>query len=134
MFDVGANAGHYGVELREGGYGRQIVSFEPISAPFRHLAARAGKDPRWDAYQLGLGAAEEQRAILIAAADVFSSFKPPSDYTARKFVGAREVAREQVTVTTLRHFLAVHPAYLDGGKKAYLKIDTQGFERGCPTM
>ncbi len=128
VFDVGANVGHYGVELREGGFDGRIVSFEPIAAPFAKLATRANRDKNWDCYHLGLGSLAETRTISVTAADVFSSFKPPSDYTAKKFVGAREVGREEVRVARLDQFIADHPESLADGKRAYLKIDTQGFE------
>ena len=129
VFDVGANGGHYGVELREGGFDGRIVSFEPVAASFAKLDARARRDDRWNSFRLGLGAVAEERTISVTASDVFSSFKPPSNYTANKFVGAREVSREVVDVIRLDQFIANHPAILAGDGRAYLKIDTQGFER-----
>src|SRR5260221_311163 len=49
VFDVGANRGEYGWELREMGFGGNIVSFEPLQDAFALLAASAKADPRWQA-------------------------------------------------------------------------------------
>ena len=128
VFDVGANVGHYGVELREGGYRGRIISFEPAAKAFAALSARAGGDRQWDAFQLGVGDRAGELSLTVTEADVFSSFKPPNDYTANKFVGAREAGRELVPVTRLDEFVAERPSAASQGP-LYLKIDTQGFER-----
>jgi FkbM family methyltransferase len=132
VFDVGANEGHFGVDLRERGYKGRILSFEPIPAVHALLQARAASDPLWETFQVGVGDTETELEISVAAAPVFSSFKPVSDYTAGKFVGAREERREKVPVIRLDRFLDDRPELLAG---AYLKIDTQGFEKevlaGC---
>jgi FkbM family methyltransferase len=126
VLDVGANEGHYGAELRERGFGGRIVSFEPISAVFAKLEARSRADCSWDCYRLGVGNCDGNLTISVSVASVFSSFKAPSDYTRGKFVGAKEERRETVPVVRLDSFLADHPVYLD---EAFLKIDTQGFEK-----
>ena len=78
VLDVGANEGQYGGELRERGFAGQIVSFEPIPAVYRKLAARADGDPRWETHQLGVGEADgdltdlgqrEDRVQLVQAAE-----------------------------------------------------------------
>lgn len=128
VFDVGANVGHYGIELREGGYRGRIVSFEPAKTAFATLAARASRDRSWDAFQVGVGDTAGELSLSVTAEDVFSSFKPPNDYTAAKFGGARETGRELVSVVRLDEFIAEHPL-LANNAPLYLKIDTQGFER-----
>lgn len=129
VLDVGANAGHFGAELRERGYKGRIVSFEPVASVFERLNDRVRADPGWDAYRLGVGAEAGRLEISVSEADVFSSFKPISAYTAAKFTGARERSREQVQVTRLDQFLKEHVDYLTPTSKTYLKIDTQGFEK-----
>lgn len=124
--DVGANDGHYGAELREHGYRGRIVSFEPVAAVYDALERRTKADPLWHSYRLALGDANGEQSIAVSAASVFSSFKPLTDYTAQKFVGAREARREQVEVQRLDSFLGQHREYLND---TVLKIDTQGFEK-----
>ena len=126
VLDVGANEGHYGVELRERGFRGRIVSFEPICSVYAALERRALADGQWDSYRLGVGDRAGDLSISISAASVFSSFKAPSAYTKGKFAGAKEERKETVPVIRLDSFLAQHQAYLDS---AFLKIDTQGFEK-----
>ena len=126
MLGVGANEGHYGVQMRERGFTGRIVSFEQIPAVYRALASRAASDPRWEAHQLGVGEADGELSISLSADSVFSSFKAPSDYTSGKFSGAREEQREAVPVVRLDSFLGDRLDLLDD---CFLKIETQGFER-----
>ena len=129
LFDVGANAGQFGLEMRELGYRGRIISFEPVAAPFATLFAHAARDARWSAHHCGLGDAIGEVEIAVAAADVFTSFKAPSAYTAAKFSGAAEASREIVRVDRLDHFLATHPQSIGPNDRAFLKVDTQGFEK-----
>lgn len=126
VVDVGANEGQYGAELREQGFAGDIVSFEPIAAVYGRLAARARGDERWTTVHRGVGDRDEQRSINVSDATVFSSFLGLSDYSAGKFEGAKTLRVETVDVTRLDTYLAQEP--LPPGP-AYLKIDTQGFEK-----
>lgn len=126
VLDVGANEGQYGAEIREGGFTGDILSFEPIAAVHERLRARAGQEKRWRTAQMGVGDRDERRTINVSDASVFSSFLDLSDYSAGKFADARTVRGEEVEVTRLDTWLAVHP--LPPGP-AYLKIDTQGLEK-----
>ena len=126
VLDVGANEGQFASGIRQRGYRGRIVSFEPVSAAFAALERRAQRDPLWDVHRLGISDVGGNAAISVACASVFSSFKPLSAYTATKFAGAKEQYRETVPVVRLDEFLSAHPELLDD---AYLKVDTQGFER-----
>lgn len=126
VFDVGANEGQYGAELREHGYGGDIVSFEPIATVYDRLKAHTDRDPRWTAVHSGVGDRDERRSINVSDATVFSSFLGLSDYSADKFETARTARTEDVEVVRLDTYLARHPLPPGPG---YLKIDTQGFEK-----
>jgi FkbM family methyltransferase len=126
VLDVGANDGHFGCEIREQGFQGQIVSFEPIPSVFADLQRRSSSDPKWDAYCLGVGETECELPISVTKSTVFSSFKAASAYTADKFLGAQVERQELVPVVRLDGFLTQHPEY---AASAYLKIDTQGFEK-----
>ena len=126
VLDVGANEGQFASGIRQSGYRGRIVSFEPVSVAFDVLERRAQRDPLWDVHRLGLSNMAGDAAISVTCASVFSSFKPLSAYAATKFAGAKEQYRETVPVVRLDDFLSAHPELLDD---AYLKIDTQGFER-----
>lgn len=132
IIDVGANDGQYGRYVRNHGFRGRITSFEPVTPVFERLRSYADRDPLWDVCRSAVGSVSGEVEISVAAASVFSSFKPLSAYSSRKFEGAREVGRELVPVLRLDDFLSGHPHLLED---AYLKIDTQGFEKevliGC---
>jgi FkbM family methyltransferase len=126
VLDVGANEGQFGRDIRERGYRGHITSFEPVSTAFEALRRRAEGDRLWDVHRLGVGQQPGEAVISVTTATVFSSFKPPSAYTATTFAGAQEARRETVPMVRLDHFVAARRALLDA---TYLKIDTQGFEK-----
>lgn len=126
VFDVGANEGQYGAELREHSFAGDIVSFEPIASVYQRLQSRAKGDARWTTIHTGVGDRDERRSINVSDATVFSSFLGLSDYSAEKFEIARTTRTEEVDVVRLDTYLERNP--LPPGP-AYLKIDTQGFEK-----
>ena len=126
VLDVGANEGQYGAELREHRFAGDIISFEPIAAVYDRLKSRAARDPRWTTVHKGVGDRDERRSINVSDATVFSSFLGLSAYSADKFVTARTLRTEDVDVVRLDTYLVQAP--LPPGP-AYLKIDTQGFEK-----
>jgi FkbM family methyltransferase len=125
VIDVGANIGQHGKRLRQEGYAGWIVSFEPIAAAYEELAALASKDPRWKAMNMALGDNEGVANINVSQKSVFSSILPQLP-AATTFASAAQVVRsESVRVARLDDIFAELPR----SKAAYLKIDTQGYER-----
>jgi FkbM family methyltransferase len=78
VLDVGANEGQFARGLRHGGYGGEIVSFEPIPTVFQKLRENARGDRRWHLRQEALGDRTGTAEIAVTAHSVFSSMKPQS--------------------------------------------------------
>ncbi len=126
VLDVGANEGNFARELRELGFSGQIVSFEPLAEVYKRLAAAASHDANWTAINVGLGDREEERSIHISANSLSSSFlamesahieaDPDSAYTGENRAAIRRLDDL---------FGQLCPA----GANAFLKIDTQGYEK-----
>lgn len=126
VLDVGANEGHFGWDLRELGFTGKIISFEPLHDAFARLNAAAGKDPNWQALNIGLGDKDEQRTIHVAANSQSSSFLP-------MLAGHQEAAPESAykgdQLATLRRLDGIFAELAIPADRAFLKIDTQGFEK-----
>lgn len=126
VLDVGANEGNFARELRELGFAGQIVSFEPLADVYRRLAAAASHDTNWTAMNIGLGDREEELSIHVSANSLSSSFlqmeaahieaDPDSAYTGEYKASIRRLDDL---------FAQLCPA----GERAFLKIDTQGYEK-----
>ncbi|MET9911100.1 FkbM family methyltransferase [Streptomyces sp. NPDC006476] len=126
VFDVGANTGQYGRELRELGYTGRIVSFEPASAAFERLADAAAGDPEWRVHRLALGR-EERVTAIHTGWDTMNSLLPPSDYGRGRYERFTETRTEEVRV---RRLADVMDEALDGidDPRPFLKMDTQGYD------
>ena len=126
VLDVGANAGQFGMALREIGYAGRIVSFEPLAAAREQLLAASAGDPQWQvAERCAIGEEDAELDIHVAGNSVSSSVLPMLDAHLRTAPESRYVATERVA---LRRLDSVAPSYIDGSRAALLKIDTQGYE------
>lgn len=128
VIDVGANAGQFGLRLRNLGYRGWIVSFEPVRETFDRLADLASGDPRWRVHRLALGSSAESRPIYVASMREFSSFREPTPFSLERFRGESEVQHpEDVRVVTLDECQA---ECLNGipSSRLFLKVDTQGWD------
>ena len=137
VFDVGANTGQFGRELRwHVGYGGRIVSFEAMSAPYDILSRRAAKDKLWEvAPRAALGEKSGIIKINVAGNSVSSSVLPMLDVHASAAPDSLYCGTETVRMATLDS-LAL--GYFREDSIALLKIDTQGYESqvlmGAPTV
>ncbi len=126
VLDVGANTGGYALELRRTGYRGRIVSFEPLSSAFARLEARAARDPQWEAVHAGLGREPGRQRLHVAQNSESSSLLEMLPRHVAAYPKAAYVGTEEVIIDRLDDVFA---RYYRPGENAYLKIDTQGYER-----
>lgn len=127
VIDVGAHWGGFGTLLRDGGYGGQIVSFEPVTATFERLRERAADDDAWTVHPLALGATNGTVTINVTGATDFSSILEAGELGARLWPDNTVVAdEEEVEVRRLDDvFGDVVPS---NTTRRFLKMDTQGYD------
>ena len=126
VLDVGANEGSFGRELRELGFDGKIVSFEPLADAYRRLAAAAAPDPGWAAVNIGLGERDEERVLNIAANSQSSSFLAMEG---AHMEAAPESAYVGQGAAVIRRLDGMFAERCPADTSAFLKIDTQGFEK-----
>lgn len=126
MLDIGANAGQFGLSLRELGFDGLILSFEPNPIAFQKLQATAASDARWRCLPLAMGAKAGTMPFHVMEHDVFSSFLQPA---AGADFGNLNVIAETInaTVSTLDSCFAELQAKYRF-VNPFLKMDTQGFD------
>jgi len=127
VIDVGANSGGFASTIRSLGYSGRIVSLEPLSGPFELLAARAAKDPDWEALHVAAGDKDGETRINIAGnAGASSSVLEMLDTHADAAPESRFVGAEVVPQRRLDGLL---PEFgVGSAHPAFLKLDVQGYE------
>jgi FkbM family methyltransferase len=126
VFDVGANRGQYGNDLRDIGYKGWIVSFEPVRSTFEDLSRVAARRPPWKVFQYALGAENGQAEINVVESDILASFLAPLGPT-KTHPTNRVTGRETVQVRRLDSILDDCMKGITS-RHLYLKLDTQGFD------
>ena len=126
IFDVGANAGQFGVLLREIGFDGKIISFEPLSDARENLLNISKNDPLWQiALQTAIGEENGEIEIQIAGNSHSSSVLDMLDTHVRAAPDSKYIGKEKVALRTLD---SIAPDYMDSNSIAFIKIDTQGYE------
>ena len=126
IFDVGANAGQFGVLLREIGFDGKIISFEPLSDARAILLNISKNDPLWQiALQTAIGEENGEIEIQIAGNSQSSSVLDMLDTHVRAAPDSKYIGKEKVALRTLD---SIAPDYMDSNSIAFIKIDTQGYE------
>jgi FkbM family methyltransferase len=127
VLDVGANEGQFACGLRRAGYRGRIVSFEPLPDAHAKLSAHAARDPEWLVHpQTAIGDFDGEISINVAGNSVSSSVLPMLDAHAQAARSSIYVATLEVPITRLD---TVFRRYLRDSDHAFMKIDTQGFEK-----
>ncbi|MBX5440537.1 MAG: FkbM family methyltransferase [Solirubrobacteraceae bacterium] len=125
VVDVGANAGQYARELREYGYVGAILSLEPLSGAYAELARRAARDPAWTALRTAAGAHAGEITVNVAANSDSSSILPMAERHRAAAPQSAYVGTERAPIDRLD---AIAGDAIARAARAYLKIDTQGYE------
>ena len=126
IFDIGANAGQFGVLLRKIGFDGKIISFEPLSDAREILLNISKNDPLWQiALQTAIGEENGEIEIQIAGNSHSSSVLDMLDTHVRAAPDSKYIGKEKVALRTLD---SIAPDYMDSNSIAFIKIDTQGYE------
>jgi len=127
VLDIGANVGQYAAALRAYGYGGRIVSFEPVAAAHEELERAASADPYWTvAPRTAVGNETGRITMHVSNRTDMSSALPIREETLDALPKSYNVAAEEAPVTRLD---AVFGDWVAANDTAFVKIDTQGFER-----
>lgn len=126
VLDVGANVGQFGTSLRDVGFDGRIVSFEPLSEAHAALVTSARSDARWKVHpRCAIGTEAGEININIAGNSVSSSVLPMLASHSEAAAGSAYVGAERVPLLPLDDAAA---DYLTAADRAFVKIDTQGYE------
>jgi FkbM family methyltransferase len=125
IFDIGANIGQYGGEMRNLGFKGQILSFEPMKSAFQKLEKNAAGDSNWRVFNYSLGERDGQTTINVAKNSVSSSLLDHLPQLTESAPQAAFVEKETIEIKKLD---SVFDSLNVSGKNIYLKIDTQGYE------
>lgn len=124
VIDVGAASGGYATQLRDFGWTGRIESFEPLSDAFARLAEAAADDPAWGVHHHALGRETGEARINVASNSDSSSMLPMLEAHRAAAPQVSYVGAETIAVRRLDDVAAGFTA-----RRAFLKVDTQGFER-----
>ena len=127
LLDVGANIGQFAKAIREAGFQRRVVSFEPLGDAHVRLVAESRSDPHWlVAERVAIGA-EEGEVVMNIAGNSFSSsilsMLPAHEAAAP---GSSQVGTERAMLMPLD---VAAQDYVQGDDTVFIKIDTQGYEK-----
>lgn len=124
VLDAGANVGQFAVAARAAFPQAEILSFEPLADCFAQLQRRFRRDGRFRAFQLALGAVNEERELLRSAYSPSSSLRAMDERHRSAFPSTAATAGVRVPVRRLDDALAgVEPK-----APVLLKLDVQGGE------
>lgn len=126
VLDVGANAGQYGLGLREINYYGKIISFEPLHDAFAQLSIVAENDDNWFINNYALGDANGKVTINIAGNSYSSSIVEMLPSHVESAPDSEYIGEQETEVKTLD---SIFSTFCQQNEKVYLKLDTQGFEK-----
>lgn len=126
VLDVGANAGQFAMDLRQGGYKQKIVSFEPLPDVYPYLESISSKDDNWIVHpRCAVGDRTGEVEINVAANLASSSILPMLE---THIASAPHSVYNGKQIVPLVRLDDVVQDYLHSAARPFLKIDTQGYE------
>jgi FkbM family methyltransferase len=126
LFDIGANAGQYASRIREYGYSKRIISFEPLKSVYQKLEIASQNDNYWSVNNYAIGNVDTRSVINIAGNLDSSSIlnmlpKHIESAPESSYIGREEIEIKKID-TIFNSFCSIHDSVM-------IKIDTQGYEK-----
>lgn len=125
VLDVGAAVGGFGIALRRNGYAGEIVSFEPLSGPYRDLVKASKNDRKWQAIPVAVGKQSGAILIHVAGNSVSSSVLEMLPLHRSAAPLSHSVGTQESSIVSLDDW-AVDSLAADA--RIFLKVDVQGYE------
>jgi FkbM family methyltransferase len=126
VLDIGANVGQFAMDIRQGGYRGEIVSFEPLPDAYPRLQANSSKDDCWTIHpRCAIGDSTGEVEINVAANLASSSILPMLETHVASAPHSAYNGKQTVPLVRLDD---VVQEYLHSATRPFLKIDTQGYE------
>lgn len=126
VVDVGANVGQYGSQIRDAGYTKRILSFEPVPEAFAELHRRTRSDPEWECRHMACGNADGETLIHVSRNSVSSSILPALEQLT---LAAPRAAFTNSVKVPIKRLDTVVCDLVEPDDRLWLKLDVQGYER-----
>lgn len=127
LIDVGANEGQFGSLMQGYGYQGDIVSFEPLPDAHEKLKLTASKYQNWIvAPRTAVGERNGTATLNIATNSASSSIRAMCDLHRKAAPGVDMIGQVETPIHTLDSILETIGF---DATDAFLKIDTQGYEK-----
>ena len=126
IFDIGANVGQYGTNMREIGFSKKIISFEPLKSAFGILKNTSSKDNNWIINNYALGNENFKSLINVAGNSASSSILNMLPKHLNTAPESKYLAQEEIEIKKLD---SIYNSFCKKEDKVMIKIDTQGYEK-----
>jgi FkbM family methyltransferase len=125
VIDVGANAGQYGLALRDEGFAGRLVSLEPVAEAYEVLRRIAQTDGAWTALRLAASDADGEVTLHVTEDTRSTSVLARN----QRFAGKPGWGPRTDERAPARRLDGLADELIRAGERPYLKVDVQGFER-----
>lgn len=126
LFDIGANTGQYAKLMKELGYNKRIISFEPLKRAFEDLKKAALKDNNWIVNNYAIGNEDGKSVINIAGNSFSSSISNMLPMHLESAPESKYIAQQEIEIKKLD---SIFNSFTNKEDRVMLKIDTQGYEK-----
>ena len=125
VFDVGANQGQFAKKIRDKGYKKKIISFEPLNNVFSILKKNSNNDNNWEVENIAIGDFDGETIINESNYSLSSSILPISKLHLDAKENSHYISKQKTPIKKIDTIIQNNSLSDDS---LFLKIDTQGFE------
>jgi FkbM family methyltransferase len=126
IFDIGANTGQYAIGMRNLGYSKKIISFEPLKSAYEVLKNVSLKDNNWIVNNYAIGNEDTKSVINVAGNSYSSSILKMLPMHLNSAPESKYISQEKIEIKKLDSVLNT---FCNKDDKVMIKIDTQGYEK-----
>ena len=125
VFDVGANQGQFAKKIRDKGYKKKIISFEPLNNVFSILKKNSNNDNNWEVENIAIGDFDGETIINESNYSLSSSILPISKLHLDAKENSHYISKQKTPIKKIDTIIQNNSL---SDNNLFLKTDTQGFE------